>query len=157
VKLAFARAWAGSFLVLYPWKEIEKELYQNVRRIDVVLGLVFVGLIGYFLIRTGNAGAAWKVGWEQGLRDRMEDLFMARPRFKEFAIGYPLLILGFHSQKERFRRLLVGLGMIGPISMVNTFCHLHSPLSLSFIRTFNGVLLGAVVGLGLLALKKCLS
>jgi len=82
VKLAFALAWAGSFLVLYPWKEIERELYQNVRRIDVVMGLIFVGLIAYFLVRTGNAGAAMESGLGTNLRDRMEDLFVARPRFK---------------------------------------------------------------------------
>jgi hypothetical protein len=157
VKLAFALAWAGSFLVLYSWKEIKTMLDGNVRRIEILAGFLMVALIAYFLIRTGNAGTAWKAGWEQGLRDRLEDLLIARPRFKEFAIGYPLLILGLQSQKERIGRLLVGLGMIGPISMVNTFCHLHSPLYLALWRSANGILLGAVFGASLIALRKCLS
>jgi hypothetical protein len=42
------------------------------------------------------------------------------------------------------------LATIGQASMVNTFCHLHSPLLVSLQRTGWGILLG--VGLGLLAL-----
>ncbi len=43
-------------------------------------------------------------------------------------------------------RLLIGLGMIGPISMINTFCHLHSPLYLAYLRSFNGIVLGTMIG-----------
>jgi ABC-type nitrate/sulfonate/bicarbonate transport system permease component len=42
------------------------------------------------------------------------------------------------------------LATIGQVSVVNTFCHLHSPLLVSLQRTGWGILLG--VGLGLLAL-----
>jgi hypothetical protein len=157
VKLAFALAWVGSFWMLYPWREIKAELYANAQRIDILVGILLLALGGYFLIRTGNAGTSWKVGWEQSIRDRLEDLLIARPRFKEFAIGYPILILGLQAQKERFGRLLIGLGMMGPISMVNTFCHLHSPLYLALWRSTNGILLGAVLGASLVSLRKCQS
>ena len=119
----------------------------------------------------GNAGAGWKLGSEQLLRDRLEDLLVARPRFKEFAIGYPLLLLGLHMRSSTasltppslFKgegdralgegwSLLIAIGMIGPISVVNTFCHLHSPLYLALWRTANGIVLGSAIGLALLGL-----
>ncbi len=156
VKLAFALAWIGCFASLYSREEIKNQLFQNVRRVDVLLALALVSIAGYFILRTGNAGAGWKVSWEQGVRDRLEYLLVARPRFKEFAIGYPLLLLGLHMEKLR-GRFLVGVGMIGPISMVNTFCHLHSPLYLAFWRSTNGFLLGTLVGIGFLVVRKCRS
>jgi hypothetical protein len=154
VKLAFALAWLGCFLAVYPYHELKAELFQNVRRIDILVGLVAAVVVGYLVLRTGNAGGAWKAGWEQGLRDRLEDFFIARPRFKEFAIGYPLLVLGLYSEGKREARCLVALGMIGPISMINTFCHLHSPLYLAFWRSLNGILLGAALGWGLTKVKQ---
>ncbi len=161
IKAAFAFAWLGAFAVLYPWKEIKAGLYQAVRRVDVLLAVIVLAAIGYVLVRMGNASAGWKAGWEQGLRDRLEDLLVARPRFKEFAIGYPLLFLGLQFKKEgkpkafwQDGRFWIAVGMIGPISMVNTFCHLHSPLYLALWRSANGFLIGTVVGVGLLWIYK---
>jgi len=162
IKVAFAGAWAGSFLLLYPWSEIVGQLRVPVRRGDILVGLAAAAVVGYLVVRMGNAGAGWKVGWEQGVRDRLEDLLIARPRFKEFAIGYPLLLLGLTLRAERGAkssfwqdgRWLIGLGMIGPISMVNTFCHLHSPLYLAFWRSLNGIAAGALLGCALLAVRK---
>ena len=78
-----------------------------------------------------------------------------RPRFKEFALGHPLMLLGLWLQAMNFKlqkggrydgRPWMVLGMVGQVSIVNTFCHLHSPLSLAFFRTFNGVILGLFIG-----------
>jgi len=161
IKLAFALSWLGCLLWLYSWNEIKDQLYQSVRRFDVLIGLIVAMVVGYLLVRTGNAGAGWKIGWEQGLRDHLEDLLIARPRFKEFAVGYPLLFLGLHLRRGgkmnavwQDGRLWILLGMIGPISMVNTFCHLHSPLYLAFLRSLNGMILGTALGTLLLAVVR---
>jgi len=161
IRLAFALAWFGSFVLLYSWEEWKEQLTRSVRRMDILVGLVIVAVVAYVLIRMGNASAAWKPGWEQGIRDRLEDLFVARPRFKEFAVGYPLLLLGLHV-RSRARaksfwldgRFLIGVGMIGPVSLVNTFCHLHSPLYLAFWRSVNGIVIGTLLGLLLIKGKK---
>jgi hypothetical protein len=153
IKLAFVSAWLGCFWSLYSWSEIREQLYRPVRRVDILAALMAAALVAYLMIRMGNAGAGWKAGWEQGLRDRLEDWLVARPRFKEFGIGYPLLLLGFHvSARKKAKsfwkdgRFLIAMGMIGPISMVNTFCHIHSPLYLAFWRSANGIVLGALFG-----------
>ena len=165
IKMAFVLAWVGSLFSFYSWNEIKEELLQNVRRVDILSGVAVAAVLGYVLIRMGNASAGWKPGWEQGLRDRLEDLLVARPRFKEFAIGYPLLLVGLSLPMTTRKtkpfwhagRFWIAVGMIGPISMVNTFCHLHSPLYLAFWRSFNGCALGALMGLALLAVMKWLS
>jgi hypothetical protein len=153
VKWAFILSWATVFLGLYSIRELKDLLSTNVRRWDLAMGGVLLAAIGYLLLRSGNAPAAWKPGWEQGFRDLLESALVARPRFKEFAIGHPLLwigcyIAGLHRQRlSRWDgRLLIGLGMIGPISMINTFCHLHSPLALELLRSMNGLVLGVILG-----------
>jgi hypothetical protein len=161
IKAAFALGWLGCFATLYSWKEIESQLYQTVRRVDVLVALAVLAVVGYMWIRMGNAGAGWKVGWEQSFRDRLEVLLIARPRFKEMAIGYPLLLVGLnlmasHKSKVIWQdgRLWTAIGMIGPLSMINTFCHLHSPLYLAFWRSVNGFVIGVILGLVLWAVIK---
>jgi hypothetical protein len=161
IRAAFVMAWFGSFLSLYSWNELKDQSLRPVRRLDIVAGLVVVGVVAYVLIRMGNASAAWKPGWEQTIRDHLEILLVARPRFKEFAVGYPLLLLGLHlracARSKSFwqdGRFLIGFGMIGPISLMNTFCHLHSPLVLALWRSVNGIVLGTMLGLVLIAAKK---
>ncbi len=155
VKAAFVLALAGCVLSLYSWEELKKMVAANVRRIDLLVGLAAVCVVGYVVVRMGNASAGWKVGSEQKVRDLLETLLVARPRFKEFAIGYPLLLFGlyFHSL-GRESRWLMGIGMIGPISTINTFCHIHSPLYLAFWRSANGILIGMLIGIGLISARK---
>ena len=161
VRLAFALGWFGCFILQYSWEEWEAQLIRSIRRVDILTGLVAAAIVAYVLIRMGNASAAWKPGWEQGIRDRLEALFVARPRFKEFAVGYPLLLLGLHIRSRakvgtfwHDGRFLIAVGMIGPVSLVNTFCHLHSPLYLAFWRSVNGILIGTLLGLLLIIVKE---
>jgi hypothetical protein len=42
--------------------------------------------------------------------------------------------------------LLLLLGAVGQASLVNTFCHLHTPLLISLVRTANGLWLGLAIG-----------
>jgi hypothetical protein len=45
--------------------------------------------------------------------------------------------------------LLVCAG-IGQVDVLNTYCHAHTPVLLSLLRTANGLLLGVIVGVFLL-------
>jgi hypothetical protein len=42
--------------------------------------------------------------------------------------------------------LAVTLGMIGQTSIVNTLCHLHTPVMTGLIRILVGLILGLIVG-----------
>jgi len=39
------------------------------------------------------------------------------------------------------------VGVLGQASMLNTFCHIHTYLTVSLMRAFIGLLLGAVLGM----------
>jgi len=55
-----------------------------------------------------------------------------------------------HDQRsERWRPFLLFFGLIGQVSILNTFAHAHTPLLLSLLRTGNGLLLGFVFGMGI--------
>jgi hypothetical protein len=80
-----------------------------------------------------------------------------RPRFKEFLIGFPALMLVpalFVADRRRLGWLLVlGIGM-GLGDLVDTFSHLHTPLAVSALRVVNGAVLGAVIGVLVIVLYR---
>jgi hypothetical protein len=42
--------------------------------------------------------------------------------------------------------LMLAGGVVGQTSIVNTLCHLHTPVILSLWRVVNGVILGLILG-----------
>jgi hypothetical protein len=153
IKLAFLMGWVGSVFFLYSLEELKDILRQYLRRVDVLIAAAAVGLVIYAMIRSGNATAAWKSPWEQTLRDHLERWLWVRPRFKEFAFGNPLLFLGLSlgipaGGKRGFfdGRAWIALGMVGQASIINTFCHLHSPIVLAYLRSIIGIVIGAILG-----------
>ncbi len=121
----------------------------------VLLGaaVVVVGLLFVYLRRTGNFGIPVS-HWEIAVREGLEQLLVARPRTKEFLIGHPALILAL-SRTRSWHWLWVP-GIIGQLSIVNTFSHLHTPLLITCLRTVNGIVLGAAAGLLLILLCRWL-
>ncbi|MCF8012307.1 MAG: DUF5693 family protein [Clostridiales bacterium] len=112
---------------------------------------VLAVLLGLYMMRTGNAGIV--LPFESAFRSFLEETLKARPRTKEFMLGYPLLLLLLYTGCRNIRFLpLVILAAIGQVSMVNTFAHIHTPLVISLLRTFNGLWLGILGGLVLIAL-----
>ncbi|OGR86080.1 MAG: hypothetical protein A3A86_00750 [Elusimicrobia bacterium RIFCSPLOWO2_01_FULL_60_11] len=138
-------------------REKIKEFFES--KISVrQLGLLFLALavLWAMLERSGNFSTLVS-GPETRLREALEDLLGARPRFKEFLIGHPLLILGVWlgknvregSRDEELSRACLWAGAVGLVSVANSFCHLHTPLSVTLLRTFHGAWLGALIGAGL--------
>jgi len=120
---------------------------------QALLALVVLGAVGLMLVRTGNEAPGAVPDWELRLRALLESVMQVRPRTKEFLIGHPALVVGAWMLligRTRFLPLVMFLATIGQASVVNTFCHLHSPLLVSLQRTGWGILLG--VGFGLLVL-----
>jgi len=111
-------------------------------------GIIILGLV-FLLLRAGNNPGMFFYPGERSIRDILENLFFVRPRFKEFLFGHPLMLLGIYiyvvRKKSVFRPFLI-LGLIGQVSLINTFAHLHTPLYISLMRSLNGIFLGVFVG-----------
>jgi hypothetical protein len=150
--LAFYTAW-----VVGRWDFWREWLTHPVLWGQALLALVVLGAVGLMLIRTGNEAPGAVPDWELRLRALLESVMQVRPRTKEFLIGHPALVVGawmLLTGRMRFLPLAMFLATIGQVSVVNTFCHLHSPLLVSLQRTGWGILLGIVLGLLVLGVLR---
>ncbi|MBV9440831.1 MAG: hypothetical protein JOZ24_12645, partial [Candidatus Eremiobacteraeota bacterium] len=94
---------------------------------------------------------------ELALRAHLTTLLQVRPRFKEFVVGFPALMLVpalLPVDRSRWGWLLALAIGVGLVDVVDTFTHLHTPLAVSALRLVNGVVLGALVGALAIALYR---
>lgn len=130
------------------WMEwIKKFLDTPITMRYILLGAVVAAAAGIFLTRTGNDGTALVSGLELKMRWFLDQTLAVRPRTKEFLIGHPFLMLSFYLGYRHRRLPLVLLGAIGQTSLVNTFTHIHTPLTVSLLRSVNGLWVGILLGL----------
>ncbi len=117
-----------------------------------IFGILIGLVVFYLLFRSGNFTFLESSELEDTVRRWLESNLLVRPRFKEFAIGHPAMIIwlyliGRYNQRFHLCKLgLLLLGFIGQTSIINTFAHIHSPLIISLIRTGNGVAGGLIIG-----------
>ncbi len=161
VKLAFVLP-ILLICVMYLLKTGEKIsdfLDSPMRYAEVVLGIVVLGAIVIYVIRSGNEAAGAVTASEGSLRSALESLLLVRPRFKEFLIGHPaLLALGIApiGRKHYMSLVLCVFGVVGQVSILNTFCHFHTPLEISYTRVLLGMGIGVLFGLAARAATKTL-
>ncbi|HEX2950384.1 MAG TPA: DUF5693 family protein, partial [Armatimonadota bacterium] len=120
-----------------------------------ILGVVALGIVGIMLARSGNDGGVGVSGAELRLRSLLEQGMIARPRTKEFLFGFPMFIFSMVAAAHRRRLLALVLligGAVGQVDVLNTYCHAHTPVLLSLLRTFNGMWLGIIIGVAILFL-----
>ncbi len=112
-----------------------------------VVAVIIAGAAVWFIImRSGNTGLV--TGTEKRVRGWLEAALFARPRFKEFLIGHPLLLLfGTKTGTATLRAGALLFGLFGQTSILNSFSHAHTPLLISLLRTANGLGLGIGIGI----------
>lgn len=137
------------YVVLYrggkPLQQIGK-LFRTPITLTWVVAAGVIGVLGlYYLSRTGNGGSVSSL--EMTLRTVLENTFHVRPRNKEL-VAHALFLLGiFVSLRYRNVVYLMIFAVIGQLSMVDTFAHIHSPMKISFVRDLLGLGLGFIFGL----------
>jgi len=116
----------------------------------VILMMFFAVFLVIYISRSGNFSFLPVLSIEEKIRIFLEKTLIARPRNKEFLIGYPALLLAMsmnYLKIKEFKIPIIIIGTIGPVTLINTFCHIHTPFLFSMLRTFNGVWLGLALGL----------
>jgi len=147
--------------ILYIWNEEKpltfvKQLLEKALDYKWTILGVLVAVAGViYLSRTGNSGAELSAA-ESAMRTFLNDVMGVRPRSKEFLIGYPFALLLFWMGASRKNWLLTIPAIIGQVSLVNTYAHIHTALIMSVQRSLNGLILGIAVGLLLIAGVKIL-
>lgn len=112
---------------------------------QVLLGGGVLVALAIMLMRSGNESSVGVSSLELQVRSLLDRLLFVRPRFKDILFQpFVLLSLLLVDSKWRLNRIAAILGSIALASMVNTFCHLHTPLVISFLRVAYGVIFGLI-------------
>nr|WP_286672658.1 DUF5693 family protein [Cohnella hashimotonis] len=138
------------------WGNIRQLLVMPIKVFWVIIGVFLLAAGYYYLTRTGNGGSA--SGLEMKLRTFLETTFHVRPRFKEFAMGHPLMLLGLFLSLRypKWPLVIIVAATIGQLSMVDTFAHIHTPAVLSATRDLLGLGIGFLIGLVLIVVWQVL-
>jgi hypothetical protein len=124
----------------------------------VIAGAAAAAGGAYYILRTGH-DVLDVSSVEMLFRNRLEELFLARPRTKEFLFAFPALMLAVYAacRRLRFWAGLFGIcGVIGLTSVINTFMHIRTPLYLGFIRTAYSTFFGLLIGLAAILIFEAL-
>lgn len=130
----------------------------------VILAALLAAAGFVYLMRSGNLPLIPVGEMELALRRLLGEVLTVRPRFKEFLIGYPALVLLMYwgwrwrcGALARWAGLLAAVAAsVGLISVGNTFVHFHTPISVDLWRTVNGLLLGLPLGFAAVAAGEAL-
>jgi len=140
-----------------PWPRVLDDARRQALRLatqpillyQVAAALAAFVVLALVVLRSGNDPGVGVSGGELKVRALLDQLLYARPRFKEFLIGHPAMVVGLALAITRRRKLALPfllVGALGQVSMLNTFCHLHTPLLVSLLRALLGFTIGAVLG-----------
>ena len=153
---AYALIFAEASGLQEVWQRLRAILMAKITVLWVVLAAVFGGIVLYYLTRTGNEGQASQL--ELAFRAFLENELGVRPRLKEFAIAHPLFILAVYLYaRYRHAIYLFAGAVMGQLSIVDTFAHLHTPLYISLIRVLYGMAFGIVISLVFVAVWELLA
>jgi len=141
-----------AWLLLRKITDIRAAMSQPVLWGSALLAIVGLAALLFMMGRSGNENPAAVSGLELKFRSLLDQFLYTRPRTKEFLIGHPALVVGLAllgsgtGREKGLAFALLAVGMIGQMSIVNTMCHLHSPLDLSLARIGIGLVLGGIIG-----------
>ncbi|MEK9657954.1 MAG: DUF5693 family protein [bacterium] len=128
----------------------QRVFYSPLNTASLIAICFFMLVMLILILRSDHQFALPLPEIERKVRVFLETTFFARPRFKEFLIGYPFLMFSYYFVGRYFSRkwlwFFIVLGAIAPISVINSFCHVHTPLVISFYRSVLGLILGVFVG-----------
>ena len=121
---------------------------EPLRYWHVVIAMAALLALVTLLVRSGNEGVG-VTDTELRLRALLENLLGARPRTKEMLCHPAMFLAGLAAARGRkdLSGWLTIIGMVGVVSTFNTFCHTHTPLTQSLLRTFHALWIGSLLGL----------
>lgn len=127
---------------------------------QLLAGVLILAAGALMLVRSGNDSDVSPTPLELGLRHALTATLSVRPRFKEFLIGFPAMMLlpALLAPHRRAIGWLLALAIgVGIGDVIDTFSHLHTPIEISILRVINGLVVGAIIGAVLIWLYRRIS
>lgn len=120
----------------------QKETAKFLKLKIAVLLLTGVLVLTYVILRSGNYG--FVPNFEEDVRLVLENIFIVRPRTKEL-VFLPLLFFGMVIDDEFWRVVLTFFGTFGLVSILNSFCHIKTPIFVTVYREIVTILIAGAV------------
>lgn len=125
-------------------KTIKEILAQYMKKRYIISFAVAVAVIGaaaiVYLKRSGNAMIPFG---EAYIRNEITDLILARPRTKEFVFAWPAFVLFLYYAKKFpdgiFQWIFASAAGMLFASVINTFCHVFTPVKIMYLRVIHGI------------------
>jgi hypothetical protein len=139
--------------------DVRASALSPVRVYQLAILAILAGAAFVYISRSGNQSDVSPSAFEIALRSNLTAVLGVRPRFKEFVIGFPLMMLlpTLRLEHKRLVGWLFAIGIaIGTSDIVDTFSHLHTPLVASFTRIANGAIIGIAIGALAIALYRAI-
>lgn len=127
-------------------QDIKKFLVSNVKVYWLIIAGAFALLIGVYIRRSGNVNAI--SGFETFVRNFITEHFTARPRTKEFVAWPCLMLFAYYLKVRRLPLVSFAFGVGGSIlfaSVINSFCHVFTNMSIIYSRVLIGALLSLFI------------
>ena len=128
-----------------------------VRAWQLVAVFALAGAAVLLLTRSGNQPDVSISAFETHLRGALTTMLGARPRFKEFLVAFPAIVLLpalLPAHRRAVGWLIIVAAGLGLADVLDTFSHIHTPLIVSALRLFNALVLGGLIGIALQALYR---
>lgn len=142
-------------MLLYEFWTPKDLMQQPIQWGQALLSLAVAGAVLVLLMRSGNDSPGAVSDAELKFRALLDRFMYTRPRTKEILLGHPAMVLGLLTYQWSRRSpkvlpiavVLLTLGAVGQSDIVDTLCHLHTPLDIGLARIGLGVLIGGIIGL----------
>ncbi len=154
--LIFAKSYKKR--TLQDYKEMVRGVIRQIRWYHIAILCVLLALGALYVIRSGNVNKISFV--EVYMRNLLTELFAARPRTKEFLIGWPCFALYvFYAKYGKFKLIKWAAALGASIlfaSSINTFCHVFTMTHTMYMRVVFGLLFGIVISAAALGVNALL-
>lgn len=131
-------------------KDLWRMVNSSIKISYVLLGGIGAAVLYVYIARSGHETTVQPSNIEMILRNFLELKLIARPRTKEFLMAVPAVMTFVYVVYKGYKPLIPFVGIPATIlftSIINTFCHLRSPIYLSVSRTLLGIGMGVIIGL----------
>ncbi len=132
--------------------KIKKVMNADVKVYWMMVAVVLGAAAAVYLVRSGNVEKI--SGIETFMRNAITEIMPARPRTKEFLIGWPCLMLFLYYVKNTNCTVLRWCFATGSsilfASIINSFCHVFTSAEVIYTRVFNGFIVGMAVSVAAL-------
>ena len=129
-------------------KKIVKFFKAEIKVWWIIIAAAAGTVLMIYVKRSGNVTSISSI--EALMRNTITNIMEARPRTKEFLVGWPCLMLFIYYVKNTPYNLLKSILLIGSsilfASCINSFCHVFTAAETIYMRVVNGALIGISIG-----------